>query len=226
MKLKKLLFGGTNADSEIQGGKAYRGSVQQWLPLRDIRGGMVVTRDGRFIKILEVLPVNFYLKSPLDQQNIIRAYAAYLKIAPASLQIRVVTRKADIADYIARMRACAEREPNEQCRAMIEDNINEVSDLASHTALTRRFFLIFQHEPQMKAKDDTVAAVAERMNEEAAAARRYLEVCGLTVLEPEYADNAALELLYELFNKRTSRRVKLPSGVFDMLTDVHGIYEK
>ena len=43
---------------------------------------MVITKDNRFIKILEVLPVNFYLKSPSDQQNIITSYAAYLKIAP------------------------------------------------------------------------------------------------------------------------------------------------
>ena len=31
----------------------------------------MVTRDNRFIKILEVLPVNIYLKSPNDRQNII-----------------------------------------------------------------------------------------------------------------------------------------------------------
>ena len=35
-----------------------------------------------------------------------------------------------------------------------------------------------------------------------------------------------LKLLYEIINKRTSRRVKLPEGVFDMTTAVHGIYEE
>ena len=32
-------------------------------------------------------------------------------------------------------------------------------------------------------------------------------------------------LLYEIINKRTSQRVKLPEGVFDMTTAVHGVYE-
>jgi hypothetical protein len=41
---------------------------------------------------------------------------------------------------------------------------------------------------------------------------------------PEYSDNAALEILYELLNKRTSRRAGLPEGVFDMMTSVHGVY--
>ena len=77
----------------------------------------------------------------------------------------------------------------------------------------------------MKAKRNTVRAIAERLNEEADTARRYLDVCGLEVLEPRYADNMVLELLYEIINKKTSRRVKLPPGVFDMTTAVHGLYE-
>lgn len=57
------------------------------------------------------------------------------------------------------------------------------------------------------------------------ALRRYLNVCGLEVLEPRYSDNAMLELPYELLNKSNSRRVKLPKGVFDMTTMIHGVYE-
>ena len=108
---------------------------------------------------------------------------------------------------------------------MIEDNIAEVDWLGASSAITRRFFLVFQYEPQMKAKRNTVRAIAQRLSEEADTARRYLDVCGLEVLEPRYADNTVLELLYELINKKTSRRVKLPEGVFDMTTAVHGLYE-
>jgi len=107
---------------------------------------------------------------------------------------------------------------------MIEDNINMVSDVAAHEVTTHRFFVIFQYEPHMKARGNTVKAIAERLNEEAETARRYLDLCGLEVLEPEYSDNSVLELLYETINKNTARRVKLPDGVFDMLTPVHGIY--
>ena len=55
-------------------------------------------------------------------------------------------------------------------------------------------------------------------------ARRYLDLCELEVQEPRYADDFELELLYEIINKRTSQRVKLPEGVFDMTTEVHGVY--
>lgn len=157
MNLKNLIFGGNVAGTDGRNG-SYSGSIQEWLPIQNIVQGMVVTKDRRFVKILEVLPVNFYLKSELERKNIIFSYASYLKIAPDSLQIRIVTQKADMEHYVEKMRGYCAEEPNEQCRAMIEDN-------------------------------------------------------------------AVLELLYELINKKTARRVKLPSGVFDMLTQVHGVYE-
>lgn len=78
----------------------------------------------------------------------------------------------------------------------------------------------------MKAKRNTVNAIIQRLNEEADTARRYLDMCELEVLVPRYADNFVLKLLYEIINKQTSRRVKLPEGVFDMTTAVHGIYEE
>ncbi|MGM9603702.1 MAG: hypothetical protein ACI3XG_01425 [Faecousia sp.] len=224
MNLKELIFGGGVRGAGGTGG-AYRDSIQAWLPIKNIIGGAIVTKDNRFVRICEVLPVNFYLKSPADQENIIMAFASYLKIAPNTLQIMVRTQKADMADYVARMKAYAEAEDNEKCREMIEDNIAEVGWLGSSAAITRRFFLAFQYEPQMKAKRNTARAIAVRLAEEADTARRYLDVCGLEVLEPRYADDTILELLYEIINKKTSRRVKLPEGVFDMTTAVHGLYE-
>lgn len=224
MNLKELLFGG--GVKHVAGGGAYRDSIQAWLPVKNIIGGAIVTKDNRFVKVIEILPVNFYLKSPADQQNIIASFAAYLKIAPNTLQIMVVTQKADMADYAARMKECAGAEENERCREMIEDNIAEIAQLAEGGAITHRFFLAFQYEPQMKAKRNTARMIAQRLGEEADVARRYLDLCGLEVLEPRYSDNAVLELLYELINKKTSRRMKLPPGVFDMTTVIHGIYEQ
>ena len=224
MNIKELIFGGGVKASA--GGGAYRDSIQAWLPVKNIRGGVVVTRDNRFIKILEVLPVNIYLKSANDRQNIIASYAAWLKIAPDSIQLEARTLPADTADYVERMKGFAEQEENESCREMIEDNITQIGQGVASDAIRHRFFLIFQYEAHMKSKGHSVGAIIQRLNEEADTARRYLDVCELEVLEPRYTDDFILKLLYEIINKRTSRRVKLPEGVFDMTTAVHGIYEE
>ena len=222
MNEKDLIFGG---GVKAAGGGAWRDSIQAWLPIKNIVGGVVVTRDNRFIKILEVLPVNIYLKSPNDRQNIITSYAAWLKIAPDNIQLEARTLPADTAAYVERMREYAEHEENVSCREMIEDNIAEIGEGVASDALRHRFFLIFQYEAAMKAKRNTAAGIIQRLNEEADTARRYLDLCELEVLEPRFSDDFVLKLLYEIINKRTSQRVKLPEGVFDMTTAIHGIYE-
>ena len=225
MNVKELIFGGAVSGNMGSLG-AYRDSIQAWLPIQAIVGGVAVTKDKRFIKILEVLPVNIYLKSPADRQNIISAFASYLKIAPDSMEIQVRTLPADTADYVRQMEEYAKGEENDFCREMIEDNIREIGLGIASEAIRHRFFLIFQYEARMRTRHNTVQAIVERLNEEADTARRYLDVCELEVLEPRYADDFVLKLLYEVINKRTSRRVALPEGVFDMTTTVHGVYEE
>ncbi len=223
MNVKELIFGGGAKPVAASG--ACRDSIQAWLPIKNIVSGVVVTRDNRFVKILEVLPVNIYLKSPNDRQNIISSYAAYLKIAPDDIMLQARTLPADTAEYVERMKKYAEQEANESCREMIEDNIKEIGQGVASDAIRHRFFLIFQYEARMKSKGGSAAAIIQRLNEEADTARRYLDVCELEVLEPRYMDDFILKLLYEIINKRTSLRVKLPEGVFDMTTAIHGIYE-
>ena len=224
MNLKQMIFGGNVKGLEAHGSGGIAGSVQDWLPVRNIVDGIVITKDNRFVKIIETLPVNFHLKTPREQQTIIYYFASYLKIAPSNLQIRVVTQRLDLEGYISQMKGYLKTEENAKCRELIEDNIAEVSYIAANEVTTHRFFLVFQYEPRMKARENTVGAIAARLAEEAETAHRYLDLCGLEVLEPAYTDNAALELLYELINKKTGRRVRLPGGVFDMMTDVHGVY--
>ena len=224
MNIKELLFGSTAQASGTDG--VYRDSIQAWLPIKNIIGGVVITKDNRFVKILEVLPVNIYLKSPSDRQNIIASFAAYLKIAPDSMQFEARTQPADTAEYVQQMEEFAESEENANCREMIEDNIREIGQGIAREALRHRFFLVFQYEARMHAKRNTVHHLIERLNSEADTARRYLDLCELEVLEPKYSDDFALNLLYEIINKRTSHRVQLPEGVFDMTTAIHGIYEE
>ena len=158
--------------------------------------------------------------------SLISAFAAYLKIAPDSMKIEVRTLPADTSDYVERMRQYAEKEENDYCRQMIEDNIQEIGLGIANDAIRHRFFISFAYEAHMKARKNTVRDIIVRLNEEADTARRYLDLCELEVLEPRYADDFTLKLLYEIINKETGHRVKLPEGVFDMTTAVHGIYEE
>ena len=69
MNLKNAIFGGSVTGISDRSG-AYDGSIQAWLPIKDIVQGVAVTRDKRFVKILELLPVNFYTMSSIVSASI------------------------------------------------------------------------------------------------------------------------------------------------------------
>ena len=46
------------------------------------KNGIVYTTDGRYVKILEIEPINFLLRSAREQQGIIYSFISYLKISP------------------------------------------------------------------------------------------------------------------------------------------------
>lgn len=65
---------------------------------------VIITRDKRFVKVLELLPVNFYTLSETEQGNAIADFAAYLKVAPDQLlRINVLTQKFNLNGYLKLM---------------------------------------------------------------------------------------------------------------------------
>ena len=121
-------------------------SVQAFIPVKDIRGGVIETTDYRFIRILEIEPINFMLRSAEEQNSIISTFAGWLKISPIWLQFKSLTRKADSDHHIAMIRKELEKEKSEKCREVGEDYIRLISDIGNREALTRRFFLIFEYD--------------------------------------------------------------------------------
>ena len=143
LNLKQILLG--SSKEKIVPGSRFPNGTQSMVPVVDIQKGVVITEDGRYVKILEILPTNFYLKSPLEQLNIIHSLAAYLKIAPSSLQILVCTQRADIDSYCEQMEQFYHTEQNEACKAMILEDAQLVNYLASNEAVSRHFYLVFTY---------------------------------------------------------------------------------
>ena len=133
--------------------------MQPFLPVKDIRNGIVETTDGRYIKILEIEPINFMLRSSEEQYNILSSFASWLKISPMKLQFKSITRKADSDKHVAMIRKELEQEDNEQCKTLSEDYIRLIKDVGSREALTRRFFLIYQYEAIGRNESDDYSKI-------------------------------------------------------------------
>lgn len=116
-----------------------------YIPLKQVKNGIIQTSDNRFVKIVEVLPINFLLRSSSEQRSIILSFMSYLKIAPPNIQLKVLSRKADIQEYIDKIDEEAEKETDERCKILQEDYAELIKSLGMKEAITRRFFLIFEY---------------------------------------------------------------------------------
>ena len=175
--------------------------VQDFIPVKDIRHGIVETTDGRYIKILEIEPINFMLRSDEEQFGIISSFANWLKISPMRMQFKSVTRKADSEKHIAMLREEIKREDNPRCKELSEGYIGLIRDVGSREALTRRFFLIFQYEDFQRTDD--FSKIYGMLQTAEQNARAYFNQCGNAIVQPQNEDEATAEILYMYFNRRS-----------------------
>ena len=175
--------------------------VQDFIPVKNIRHGIIETNDGRYIKILEIEPINFMLRSEEEQLGIISSFANWLKISPMRLQFKSVTRKADSEKHIALLREELKRENNPRCKELAEGYIGLIRDVGSREALTRRFFLIFQYEDFQRSED--FGKIYGMLQTAEQNARAYFSQCGNAIIQPSDPDEATAEILYMYFNRRS-----------------------
>jgi len=175
--------------------------VQDFIPVKNIRHGIIETNDGRYIKILEIEPINFMLRSEEEQLGIISSFANWLKISPMRLQFKSVTRKADSEKHIALLREELKRENNPRCKELAEGYIGLIRDVGSREALTRRFFLIFQYEDFQRSED--FGKIYGMLQTAEQNARAYFAQCGNAIIQPSDPDEATAEILYMYFNRRS-----------------------
>nr|WP_298061433.1 ATP-binding protein [uncultured Blautia sp.] len=177
----------------------------EYLPIEKVEHGIIYTKDHRFVKVVEVIPINFLLRSAREQRNIIYSFVSYLKISPVKLQFKVLTRRADIGSHLKTVQQEMELETNEQCRLMQEDYLQFVQQISSREAVTRRFFLIFEYEPWNNAKRSEEEKEAILSLESAVhTASNYLRQCGNEILIPENEDEFTADVLYNLLCRNES----------------------
>lgn len=193
-------------------------TLEDYLPIEKIANGVIYTTDHRYVKILEIEPINFLLRSTREQQSIIFSFISYLKISPVKLQIKMISKKADINKHLNQAQLELERETDPNCRQLQKDYIQFVRRLSSREAVSRRFFLIFEYEPfnvNRKVEETEILAALETA---AQTAKTFLYQCGNEVVSHDNEDEFTTDVLYTLLNRTKSTEVPLPKRINQVLT--------
>ena len=197
----------------------YLNPIAEYLPIEKIANGIIYTRDHRYVKIVEVIPINFMLRSPREQRSIIYSFISYLKISPVKVQFKVLTKRADINRHVEMIHREMERETDEHCKMLQEDYLDLIDRLGSREATTRRFFIAFEHEQIGARRGNEEAEAIASLQTAARTAVNYLKQCGNEVLLPDNEDEFLAEVLYSVLCRQTSNRVPLSKRVQQVITE-------
>lgn len=188
-------------------------SVSEYLPIEKIENGIIYTKDKRYIKVIEVLPINFLLRSAREQRSIIYSFVSYLKISPVKMQFKIITKKADTKKHRDIVLKEMEKETDESCRRLQRDYLKLINRIGSKEATTRRFFIAFEYENGgQRVKNEESEAVAA-LQTAARTALNYLKQCGNKVIIPDNEDEFTADILYGIICRDESLKKPLAEKV-------------
>ncbi len=194
-------------------GNDRKNSVSEYLPIEKIENGIIYTKDKRYIKVIEVLPINFLLRSAREQRSIIYSFVSYLKISPVKMQFKIITKKADTKKHRDIVLKEMEKETDESCRRLQRDYLKLINRIGSKEATTRRFFIAFEYENGgRRVKNEESEAVAS-LQTAARTAVNYLKQCGNKVIIPDNEDEFTADILYGIICRDESFKKPLAEKV-------------
>jgi len=179
-------------------------SLISYIPIKKIENGIVWTNDGRYIKIIEIEPINFLLRSAKEQKNIIYSFASFLKISPIKLQFKVISKTADVNKHLQKIRDEINNEKDDKCRELQKDYYELIRRLGSKEAVTRRFFIIFQYESLLSDRNTEYKDIVSMLETTVRTAKNFFVQCGNNVVVHDNEDEFLADIFYTIFNRKTS----------------------
>lgn len=193
--------------------------TQAYLPISEIKDGVVILKDGTLRAVLLVSSINFALKSEDEQNALISSYVGFLNSLEFPLQIVAQSRKLQVQPYLDKLVTIERTLTNELLKVQIADYrafVKELVDIGQ--IMTKRFYVVVPYDPLSNKKKGFFSrfkeifkpATAIRIKEERFQERKYdldsrvrqvasgLEGMGLQAIQMN--TQALIELYYTTYN--------------------------
>jgi len=123
-------------------------ATQAFVPVKEVRNGVIVLKDGGYRGILMVSSLNFSLKSGDEQQAIIGGFQSFLNTLDFTVEIVVHSRKMDIRPYLKLLEERLAAQQSELMRIQVREYIQFVRGfMDSAEIMTKLFYVIVPYAP-------------------------------------------------------------------------------
>lgn len=193
--------------------------AQNFVPIQEVRDGIIVLKDGSMRAIMLTSSVNFALKSENEQQALIAQFQNFLNALEFSVQIFIQSRRLDIRPYLALLEERYREQTGDLMRVQTREYIEFIKSFTESTnIMTKSFFVIIPFTPAIiQSGQDLVGSFLGRNKKNAAGYeatqfeenRTQLEqriavveqgLTRLGVRAVQLGSEEVIELFYKLFN--------------------------
>ncbi len=194
-------------------------STQDFVPISEVRDGIVVLKDGSLRAILLASSINFALKSEDEQTAFIVQFQNFLNSLAFTVQILVQSRMLAIRPYVAPLEAQYKTQLGDLMRIQIREYIEFVKSFTeAANIMTKNFFVVVPYTPAALAiggsgvasllpfgkkkteeqKDTTFEEAVSQLEQRLGIVQQGLIRTGVRTVQ--LGTEEAIELLYKMFN--------------------------
>ena len=198
-------------------------ATQEFVPVKEVRDGIIVLKDGSFRAILMTSSLNFALKSEDNQNAIILQFQNFLNSLDFTIQLFIESRKLDIRPYIALLEDRYKNQASDLMKTQTREYIEFIKNFTENASImTKTFFVAIPYAPaplQMKGgvagfagklltrtqaeekvqkKQDTFEENRSQLLQRLSVVEQGLQRCGLRAVQ--LGTEEVVELFYKIFN--------------------------
>ena len=194
-------------------------STQDFVPVSEVRDGIVVLKDGSLRAILLASSINFALKSEDEQTAFIVQFQNFLNSLDFSCEIFIQSRMLDIRPYIATLEVAYKKQLDDLMRVQIREYIEFVKSFTeAANIMTKNFFVVVPYAsnkavikgarsliPGLGAPKPAIEDMNKSFEEQVTQLEQRISIVqqGLIrtgVRTVQLGTEEAVELLYKMFN--------------------------
>ena len=154
-------------------------TVQEWIPIRQIlKEGIIEIENNIYIKILEVTPINYNLKSDLEKEAILNSFKIFFRTCQFDIQILIQSNKEDLTHHISRIKKYVSKKENKYLKNISENYIQYISNLNNNKkSSSKKFYIIIKNQLFNKKKKN-MEIIKQELNEKYIKIKECLARCG------------------------------------------------
>ena len=177
-------------------------SVQEWLPYEKVyNNGIIKLKNSYYIKIIEVYPINYNLKSELEKEAILNSYKIFLKTCDFDLQILIQSNKQNIENHISNINIQKNVEKNviKNIANNYKKYIKELNQ--NKKSSNKNFYIIVKNKITNDKMEKLEENIFEELNENYFKIKECLSRCGNIVKDINEKEKIK-ELIFSFTNRR------------------------